>query len=112
MTEWESSKRGARKFAAQVDPNKIYYTIHTAVYPWGEEKVWRPWQFNERKRPMSGWWSGALSAEGACLRYGPMCDKRPGSHIRPMFECDDDQAYATPGDILQVRNSRREKARR
>ncbi|MFF7411636.1 hypothetical protein [Streptomyces lydicus] len=113
MTEWESTKRGAKNFAKDVDPNKTYYTIHTAVYPWGEEKLWRPWKFDQKKWPMSGWWSGAVSAEGACLRYGPMYDTRPGSHIRPMFACDDDALYAEPADIIKILASReRERARR
>ncbi|MEV7466147.1 hypothetical protein AB0O20_06480 [Streptomyces kronopolitis] len=112
MTEWESSKRGAKKFAAAVVPGKTYYSIHTAKYPWGEEQVWRTWEFNERQWLTGAKMSGAVSAEGACLRYGPMYDERPGRHIRPMFECDDEALHATPADIIKVRNSRREKARR
>lgn len=112
MTEWESSKRGAKKFAREVEIGKTYYTIHTTVNAWGEEQVWRSWEFDHRQWLTGGAMSGAVSAEGACLRYGPMYDEKPGRHIRPMFECDDDEVYATPGDILKVRTSRREKARR
>lgn len=106
MAEWESSKRGAKRFARDVVPGKTYYTIETAVYPWGNEMVWRPWEFNDKQWFTGAKMSGAVSAEGACLRYGPMYDEKPGRHIRPMFECDDHQVYATPGDVLKVRGSR------
>lgn len=112
MTEWESSRRGAKKFARDVEIGQTYYTIETAVYPWGEEKVWRPWEFDHRQWLTGCAMSGAVSAEGACLRFGPMYDEKPGRHIRPMFECDDEALHATPADILKVRGSRREKARR
>ncbi|WP_438489549.1 hypothetical protein [Streptomyces sp. S186] len=112
MTEWESNKRGAKKFARDVVPGKTYYSIHTAAYPWGDEQVWMPWEFNDKQWFTGAKMDGAVSAEGACLRYGPMYDTKPGPHIRPMFACDDDQLYATPEDVLKVRESHRKKAAR
>jgi hypothetical protein len=102
--EWESSKRGARKFAREVDPNKYYYTVHTAVYPWGDELVCDRWQFNEKALwPFTGWRSGAVSAEGACLRFGPMLDEMP-RHARPLWKHDEPQY--TPADLLKARRER------
>lgn len=112
MTEWESSKRGAKKFAREVEIGKTYYVVLTATYPWGDEKVWVSYVFDHRQMFTGGAMTGSMSAQGLCLNYGPVYDEKPGRHIRPMFECDDDQVYATPADILQVRNSRREKVRR
>ncbi|MFD8545628.1 hypothetical protein [Streptomyces sp. NPDC059649] len=112
MPEWEPTRRGVKAFLAQLDPNKTYYTVHTEYQPWGEERTWRPWRFDQRKPPLGGYWCGAVSAEGALRRFGPISDERPGSHIRPMFACDDDGLYATPEDVLKVLASRRAEARR
>ncbi|MEE6264906.1 MULTISPECIES: hypothetical protein [Streptomyces] len=113
MTEWECSKRGAKRFARDVVPGRTYYSIETARSPWGDEQVWRPWEFNDKQLFTGAKMSGAVSAEGACLRFGPMYDTKPGPHIRPMFEGDDEALYAAPADRLQVRASyQRERARR
>ena len=113
MTEWERSKRGAKKFAREVELGKTYYTIATATYPWGDELVWTSHVFDHRQWITGAAMDGSQSAEGLCLNYGPVYDEKPGSHIRPMCERDDDQLYATPADVLKVRASRdRVKARR
>ncbi|RXS84209.1 hypothetical protein EST92_11670 [Streptomyces sp. TM32] len=105
--EWERSRRGAKKFAREVEIGKTYYTIHTTKNPWGEEQVWDSHVFDRRSWLTGAAMGGHMSAEYLCLNYGPIYDEQPGSHIRPLFEKDDDQVYATPMDILQVRESRR-----
>ncbi|MGW2010888.1 hypothetical protein [Streptomyces nigrescens] len=112
MTIWERSKRGAKKFAREVQLGKTYYYIETTKNPWGEEEVWSSIVFDHHQVFTGGAMSGSMSAQGLCLNYGPVYDEQPGRHIRPKFECDDDAVYATPGDILQVRGRRRERARR
>ncbi|SHL74765.1 hypothetical protein [Streptomyces yunnanensis] len=112
MTEWERSKRGAKKFAREVELGKTYYIIMTSTNPWGDEPVWTSYVFDHRQVFTGGAMSGSMSAEGLCLNYGPVYDEKPGSHIRPMCERDDDQLYATPADIVQVRKSRDKKPAR
>lgn len=112
MTVWERSKRGAKKFAREVEIGKTYYIIQTTANPWGDELVWSAYVFDHRQVFTGAAMSGSMSAQGLCLNYGPVYDAKPGRHIRPICERDDDEVYATPGDILKVRNSRRDKARR
>ncbi|WP_329143490.1 hypothetical protein OIU91_06070 [Streptomyces sp. NBC_01456] len=110
MTVWQP--KDAKKFGLQAKLNMPYYTIETSVNPWGEEPLWKEWVFTGRLPIFGTPTVGGVDAQSACRRFGPMYDEKPGRHIRPMFECDDDEVYATPGDILKVRNSRRAKARR
>lgn len=110
MSEWTPGD--AKRFAKQVELGKTYYTIETTVNPWGDELVWRPWVFDHRQVITGTPMSGAVSAVGACQRYGPMYDVRPGRHIRPLFAEDDGAVYATPADILKVRESHRKKMAR
>lgn len=112
MTVWERSKRGAKQFAREVELGKTYYYIQTAVYPWGEERVWSSIVFDHHQLFTGGAMSGSMSAQGLCLNYGPVYDTKPGRHVRPICERDDDEVYATPADILKVRESRRKKAAR
>lgn len=111
MTEWTPGQ--AKRFAAQVELGKEYYTIEPSTNPWGDEPLWKSWVF-DHLQPITGTpMCSGVSAVGACQRFGPMYDEKPGRHIRAMFECDDDQVYATPGDVLKVRGSRgRQKVRR
>lgn len=105
MTEWAPGQ--ATKFAAQVELGKSYYTIETSVNPWGEEPLWREWVFDHRQFITGTPMSGAVSAVGACQRYGPMYDKQP-MHVRAMFE-QVDEVHVTPADVLAMREARRKK---
>lgn len=109
MTEWTPGQ--AKKFAKQVELGRRYYTIETTVNPWGEEPVWRPWVFDHRQVITGYPMSGAVSAVGACQRYGPMYDAPPGDHIAPMFAEDDARLHLTPAEVLAARKAH-EKRRR
>ncbi|KIZ16860.1 hypothetical protein [Streptomyces natalensis] len=105
MTVWEPGDY--KKFGRQVVPGKTYYTIHTTVNPWGEEPVWDSHVFDKRSPITGSWMSGANSAQGVCLRYGPMYDTKP-THVRAMFE-QDDEVLVTPADVLAIREASRKK---
>lgn len=108
MAEWAPGD--AKRFARQVKLGKTYYTIETVAGPLGDELMWRPWVFDKRQAFTGAAMCGAVSAEGVCLRNGPVYDSQP-THVLPLFE-QGDEVYVTPADLIAMRKARKKAAHR
>jgi len=82
MTTWDRNRSAARKFAREVDTDRTYYTVAECEQPWGNELMYRAWEFKPSR--LWGATSGHLSAEGVVLGFGPITDVEPRG-IRDMF---------------------------
>lgn len=85
---WPQTRRGAKKFAREVELGRTYYSVEECVQPWGNEFVAMEWVFDHRSFITGSAMSGAVSAEAACLRHGPITEDHPS--YRDLFDNIDD----------------------